>query len=57
MPFRVRKQDCRQSDGTRGSFVVQKQEENGRWVQDSCHKTRMNAEQARIIKGNESEDV
>lgn len=43
MPYRVAKQDCEQSDGTGGRWVVQKKE-SGSWVQASCHKTKSDAE-------------
>lgn len=49
MPYRVRQQDCKQSDGSNGSWVVQKKED-GSWVKDSCHTSKRDANGAMTAK-------
>lgn len=53
MPFAVRKQKCRQSDGTPGTHVVYRTD-TGKKV--SCHRSHTAAEAARRIRTARSED-
>lgn len=46
MPYRVRKRDCEQSDGTEGSHVVEKMEGDS-WTQVSCHTSEKRAQSAK----------
>ena len=53
MPFSVREQGCRMSDGLRGTFSVVNTD-TGETV--SCHTTKRNAELSARIRQQESDD-
>lgn len=44
MPWAVIKRDCKQSDGSSGSYVVLKKKGDGSTEQSSCHDTREKAQ-------------
>ena len=44
MPWTVIKRDCKQSDGSSGSYVVLKKKSNGSTEQSSCHVTKEKAQ-------------
>ena len=56
MPYQVRKQDCKKSDDTSGTYVVQKKK-SGKWKKASCHDSKEKANSSiRARKVNE-EDI
>jgi|3_EtaG_2_1085321.scaffolds.fasta_scaffold221318_1 hypothetical protein len=55
MPYRIRKQDCVDSKGNTGTYVLQKKK-NGKWVKASCHSSREKAEGARRARGIQKEE-
>ena len=54
MPSIVRKRDCEQSDGTKGSYVVLDADTRR---QVSCHQSKGEAETAARIRDQEAEDA
>ena len=55
MPYRVRKQDCKKSDDTSGSHVVQKKK-SGKWKKASCHDSEEKANSSIRARGMNEED-
>jgi len=45
MPYKIKKQRCKQSDGDTGSYVVQKKK-SGKWKKSSCHTSKQKAKSA-----------
>ena len=45
MPYKVKKQKCKQADGDSGSYVVQKKK-SGKWKKSSCHTSKEKAQGA-----------
>ena len=57
MPYNVKKQKCKQSDGDAGNYVVQKKMA-GKWKKSSCHSSKDNAESSIRARGmNEDDDI
>ena len=50
MPYKVKKQKCKQSDGKSGSYVLQKKK-SGKWEKASCHASKEKADAARRARG------
>ena len=50
MPYKVKKQKCKQADGTSGVYVVQKKK-LGKWKKSSCHTSKEKASSAKRAKG------
>lgn len=48
MPYRIRKRECTQEDGTKGTHVVQK-EEGGVWRTVACATDKEDAEVTKAI--------
>jgi len=50
MPYRIVKQDCRQSDDKKGTYVLQKKEK-GKWNKVSCHTSEEKAKSSMRARG------
>jgi hypothetical protein len=50
MPYRIIKQDCRQSDDKKGTYVLQKKEK-GKWHKVSCHTSEEKAKSSMRARG------
>tara|TARA_R110001583_G_scaffold7985_18_gene39020 strand:+ start:8605 stop:9807 length:1203 start_codon:yes stop_codon:yes gene_type:complete len=50
MPYKVKKQKCKQSDGKSGKYVVQKKK-SGKWKKASCHASEKKADSAKRARG------
>jgi hypothetical protein len=50
MPYKVKKQKCKKSDGTSGTYVVQKKK-SGKWTKASCHDSKEKADSAKRVRG------
>ena len=50
MPYRVRKQDCKKSDDSSGTHVIQKKK-SGKWKKASCHSSEAKAKSAVRARG------
>lgn len=54
MPYKITKQNCKQSTGDSGKYVIRKRKSNKKV---SCHKTKSNAEKAiKAMHANEAHD-
>jgi len=50
MPYRIKKQDCINSKGESGAYVVQKKK-SGKWKKSSCHTSYENAKGSISARG------